>query len=156
MRHSIALIATSAFVLFSSLAQAGGLSDEVMEAPVVVVEEEPAPAGSSISPTFIIVGVLAALLIAAAVAANDDDDDDDEDDTVLTSDMRLKEDITQLGVTDNGLTLYSFRYIGDDQLYSGVMAQEVLLHTPKAVVMQPNGYLAVRYDMLGLQMEKLN
>ena len=60
----------------ATLANAGGLSPEIMETPVVVVDE-PAPAGSSISPTYIILGILAALLIAAAVNANDDDDEEE-------------------------------------------------------------------------------
>ena len=58
----------------ATLANAGGLSPEIMEAPVVVVDE-PAPAGSSISPTYIILGILAALLIAAAVNTNDDEEE---------------------------------------------------------------------------------
>ena len=49
------------------------MSDEVMEAPVVMVEPTPAEPASSISPTFIVIGVLAALLIAAAVAEDDED-----------------------------------------------------------------------------------
>lgn len=57
-------------------AYAGGLSPEVMEAPVVLDDVTAAPATSSINPTYVVLGVLAALLIAAAV--NDDDDDDDE------------------------------------------------------------------------------
>ncbi|WP_322891536.1 MULTISPECIES: hypothetical protein [unclassified Yoonia] len=66
------VLATAAAVAaLSTTAFAGGLSPEVMEAPVVAVE--PAPAGSSINPAFIVVGVLAALLIAASL-----DDDEDE------------------------------------------------------------------------------
>ncbi|MEL6838166.1 MAG: hypothetical protein AAFP85_02670 [Pseudomonadota bacterium] len=73
------LFATAALCAAPVLVTAGGLADEIMEAPVVAVEPEPAPAGTSISPTFVILGVLAALLIAAALS--DDDDDDDDDDT---------------------------------------------------------------------------
>ncbi|MBE0414330.1 hypothetical protein [Yoonia sp.] len=57
--------AAAAIAVSGVAAHAGGLSPEVMEAPVVVVEEA-APAGSSISSTYIVLGVLAALLIAAA------------------------------------------------------------------------------------------
>ncbi|PJI85062.1 hypothetical protein BC777_3058 [Yoonia maricola] len=68
---ALALCTTSAF--------AGGLADEIVEAPVM--EEAVAPvAGSSVDPTYIVVGILAALLIAAAVN-NDDDDDDEPDDS---------------------------------------------------------------------------
>jgi hypothetical protein len=131
--------------------QAGGLSDEIVE-PVVIMEEEPMAAGSSISPTVIVLGILGALLIAAAVG----DDDDDEEELALGSDMRLKQDITQIGTAANGLPLYSYRYIGHDQLFSGVMAQDVLHHTPDAVVTLPGGLMAVNYDMLGLKMERIN
>ncbi|MFQ1702025.1 hypothetical protein ACJ5NV_15655 [Loktanella agnita] len=63
-------LAAAALSVSGLAANAGGLSPQVMEAPVVVVEE-PAPAGSSVNSTYIILGVLAALLIAAAVNADD-------------------------------------------------------------------------------------
>ncbi len=66
MRLTTTLAASAALAVSGFAANAGGLSDEVMEAPVVAVEPAP-PAGTSISPTFVILGVLAALLIAAAV-----------------------------------------------------------------------------------------
>ncbi|MEL7180543.1 MAG: hypothetical protein AAFN63_11995 [Pseudomonadota bacterium] len=70
----------AAIALSTTAAFAGGLADEIVEAPVV--QEEVAPvAGSSVSPTYIVVGILAALLIAAAV--NNDDDDDEEEDGEL-------------------------------------------------------------------------
>lgn len=72
------------------------------------------------------------------------------------SDIRLKTDIEKVGVAANGLPLYNFRYVGDDTLYRGVMAQDVLAVRPDAVCVMPNGYLAVRYDMLGLEMKKLH
>ena len=78
MRIATTLAAAASIAALSTTAFAGGLVDEVMEAPVVVMEEPMAePAGSSISPTYLVLGVLAALLIAAAVAEDDDDDDDE-------------------------------------------------------------------------------
>lgn len=71
MRFTTTLAAAAALAVSGVAANAGGLSNEVMEAPVVVVEPEMAPKGSSISSTYIIIGVVAALLIAAAVNAND-------------------------------------------------------------------------------------
>ena len=53
-------------------------------------------------------------------------------------------------------TLYSFRYIGLPQVYSGVMAQDVLMHTPEAVISGPFGIMAVDYGMLGLEMQQIN
>jgi hypothetical protein len=70
-----------------------------------------------------------------------------------SSDIRLKFDIVQVGQLDNGIKLYKFRYIGSDQVYVGVMAQQVAAIVPEAVVMEPSGYLAVYYDRLGLKMQ---
>lgn len=153
MRVLTSSIAAGALLVSGTMAQAGGLSDEIMEAPVIVAEE-PAPAGSSINPTYVVLGLLAALLIAAAVA----EDDDDEGDDVLigASDARLKTDITQIGVAENGLPIYSYRYLGHDALFSGVMAQDVLAHTPEAVITMPGGFYAVNYEMLGMRMERLD
>lgn len=149
MRVLVNSVAAGALVMSGTMAQAGGLADEIMEAPVVT-ETEPAPAGSSINPTYVVLGVLAALLIAAAVA------DDDDDQQSMISDARLKTDITQVGFAKNGLPLYSYRYLGDDALFTGVMAQDVLAHTPEAVITMPGGFYAVNYDMLGLRRERLD
>ncbi len=73
MRFTTTLAAAAALAVTGAAATAGGLADEIMEAPVVVAEPV-APATSSISPTYVVLGVLAALLIAAAVAEDDDDD----------------------------------------------------------------------------------
>ena len=68
----------------------------------------------------------------------------------LLSDARLKRDITLVGQLDNGLGLYRYRYLWSDVEYVGVMAQEVALIQPKAVVHGFDGYLRVNYDMLGV------
>ena len=149
LTHSIA---AGALIASGSMVQAGGLSPEIMETPVVVAEPAP-PAGSSISPTYIVLGVLAALLIAATVNKSDDDD---EDDLIGASDARLKTDITQIGTAENGLPVYSYRYLGHDALFSGVMAQDVLSHTPEAVITMPGGFYVVNYDKLGMRMERLD
>jgi hypothetical protein len=69
------------------------------------------------------------------------------------SDMALKSDIVLLGHLDNGLGFYRFRYIGTEQPYVGVMAQEVAAVMPDAVVRGPDGYLRVFYDELGLRFQ---
>jgi opacity protein-like surface antigen len=71
------------------------------------------------------------------------------------SDIRLKRDITLLAHLDDGLGLYSFRYLWSDTVYVGVMAQEVAATMPSAVVMGQDGYLRVNYGKLGLQMRTL-
>lgn len=68
------------------------------------------------------------------------------------SDIRLKADVVPAGVHHNGLALYEFRYLDGTTRYRGVMAQDVLSHTPEAVVVMANGYLAVDYGLLGMEM----
>jgi outer membrane immunogenic protein len=68
------------------------------------------------------------------------------------SDMRLKRDIGLLARRDDGLGLYSFKYVWSDTVYVGVMAQEVALLYPDAVQRDDlTGYMAVNYTRLGLQ-----
>jgi hypothetical protein len=69
------------------------------------------------------------------------------------SDIRLKHDITLLGWLDNGLGLYRFSYNGSNEVYVGVMAQEVEAIMPEAVVRDKDGYLRVYYERLGLRLQ---
>jgi len=72
----------------------------------------------------------------------------------FASDRRLKDGIEYVGTDDvTGLNLYEFNYISDpDTRYIGVMADEVMEYNPDAVIEQDDGYFAVDYDMLGLEM----
>ena len=65
-----------------------------------------------------------------------------------SSDIRLKQDIVELSRLDNGLGLYRYRYNWSDQVYVGVMAQEVAEVFPDAVVRGPDGYLLVNYQFI--------
>lgn len=67
------------------------------------------------------------------------------------SDARLKTGIKPIGVK-NGHTIYEWRYIGSTMRYRGVMAQDVIDTNPSAVIVQ-NGFYAVNYGALGLEME---
>jgi len=69
------------------------------------------------------------------------------------SDIRLKRDVLLLAVLDNGLRLYRYRYLWSDQVYVGVMAQEVQEVTPEAVVRGADGFLRVDYRRLGLKLQ---
>jgi len=69
------------------------------------------------------------------------------------SDVTLKHNIALLGRLDNGLGFYRFSYNGSDQVYVGVMAQEVQTVVPEAVVRSRDGYLEVLYDKLGLKFQ---
>jgi hypothetical protein len=75
---------------------------------------------------------------------------------VAISDARLKRDIVLVGRLDDGLGLYSYRYLWSDTVYVGVMAQEVALIHPDAVVRGPlDDYLRVDYSRLGLKLMTL-
>lgn len=69
------------------------------------------------------------------------------------SDSRLKRDIILVGRRDDGLGLYQYRYLWSDTVYVGVMAQEVALLHPDAVVRSAmDDYLRVDYGRLGTKL----
>jgi hypothetical protein len=68
------------------------------------------------------------------------------------SDIRLKRDIVLVARLDDGLGLYRYRYLWSDTVYVGVMAQEVALIHPGAVIKGVDGYLRVDYSQLGLRL----
>lgn len=71
------------------------------------------------------------------------------------SDERLKENIERIG-KQNGHSIYEWNYKDKERFgagrYRGVMAHEVEVLKPEAVT-EIDGYKAVNYDMIGLQME---
>ncbi len=68
------------------------------------------------------------------------------------SDIRVKHDVFQLARTDTGLGVYRYRYNWSEQLYVGVMAQEVEKIVPAAVTHGADGYLRVNYELIGLKL----
>jgi hypothetical protein len=69
------------------------------------------------------------------------------------SDVRLKRDISLLGRVGDALGLYRYRYLWSDTVYVGVMAQEVALVHPEAIVRSAfDKYLRVDYSRLGLKL----
>jgi len=74
-----------------------------------------------------------------------------------SSDQRLKRDIHQLTTMPNSIKLYSFKYLWSDDVYVGVMAQD-LLSNPQwkdAVITSNTGYYSVDYSKLGTHMMTL-
>jgi len=74
----------------------------------------------------------------------------------VQSDIRVKENIVRIGDHPLGIGLYLFDYKpeyvdawGHGRQF-GVMAQEVEAVLPEAVLVHPNGYKMVDYDMLGI------
>ena len=70
------------------------------------------------------------------------------------SDYRLKENIKTVGRDKRTmLPLYEFEYIGGSgKRYLGVMADDVKVRYPEMVVTMPDGYDAVNYAGLGIEM----
>ena len=64
------------------------------------------------------------------------------------SDRRLKKDIKKLGELENGLNVYSFKYINDTGPFVGVMADEVEKIQPEALGPVVDGYQTVNYDLI--------
>jgi hypothetical protein len=76
----------------------------------------------------------------------------------VESDARLKRDITRVATRSDGLPIYSFRYLWDEEVYVGVMAQDLLRNElwRLAVSTDANGTFAVDYRTLGLRMTTLD
>lgn len=68
--------------------------------------------------------------------------------SIMASDRRLKRDIVRIGQTPGGIPTYRFKYIWSDEEVVGVMADEVEAVIPEAVVVLPNGYKMVNYDLV--------
>jgi hypothetical protein len=70
------------------------------------------------------------------------------------SDIRMKENIKQIHWLPNGLPVYEYEYkpefkdIAGHGVHIGVMAQEVEMVQPKAVITNANGYKMVNYGLL--------
>ena len=143
------LTATCAVALLTSPVHAGGMAEPIEMAPVEIVEDTAGSAGSS-------GGLIVPLIIIALIAAAASSSSSDSGDSLPLSDIRAKTNIVPVGETPSGLGLYEFSYVGQSDRYVGVMAQEVLHHSPEAVVVHPSGLLTVDYDRIDAEMIKLN
>lgn len=63
------------------------------------------------------------------------------------SDRRMKRDIVRIGTHENGLPIYSFRYLDSDGVNIGFMADEVEKVHPEAVFERADGYKMVNYAL---------
>ena len=73
------------------------------------------------------------------------------------SDRRLKRDITRVGVDEKtGLPIYQYRYKDNPAVaYEGVMSDDVRELYPNAVIVMPDGFDAVNYQELGIELKVL-
>ena len=68
------------------------------------------------------------------------------------SDIKLKENIEEVGVSPNGYKIYEFNYRGFKDRWRGAMAQDVVKKNPMAVGIR-DGYLTVDYSKIDVNME---
>jgi hypothetical protein len=73
------------------------------------------------------------------------------------SDIRLKMNIERVGTDERtGLAIYEFEYKANPgERFRGVMAHEAEVNFPEAVITGPDGYKAVFYERLGMQMVRV-
>jgi Chaperone of endosialidase len=139
-----ALLMTTALTL-------GALNPAFAGGPVIIEDEveivEAKPASSS--------GVLIPLLLLAVIVAVASGGSDNDGGGGQESDIRLKKDIHRVGTNHLGLGVYQYRYKGLDGVWEGVMAQEVEVMHPGAVVTRAHGYKAVNYAKLGLELKRV-
>ncbi len=76
----------------------------------------------------------------------------------VPSDARLKRDVRHVATLENGIRLYSFRYLWDETEFVGVMAQDLLSEPAyrHAVTTLRSGFYGVDYTALGLKMTTLS
>lgn len=67
------------------------------------------------------------------------------------SDKRLKHNYHIIGKSPSGINIYRFSYLGSNNVYEGVMAQEV----PQASFDIGNGILAVDYSKIDVQFKRV-
>jgi hypothetical protein len=138
-----ALLLTTALTLGTlNPAFAGG--PVIITDDVEVVEAKPASSAGALIPLLL----LAAIVIIATSGGDDEV-------TTPTSDIRLKEDIRRVGTNHLGLGVYQYRYKGIDGVWEGVMAQEVEVMHPGAVVTKVHGFKGVNYARLGLTLKRV-
>lgn len=132
--------------LTGGLAVAGGMEEPTM--PVaVVVQKTSSSAGGILIPLL--------LLILVAAAASSSSGGGGGTGVVNESDRRLKTDATWVGLTGDAIPVWRYRYKGTPQVFEGVMAQDVALRRPDALVTRSNGLLAVNYTRLGTDLRQV-
>ena len=70
----------------------------------------------------------------------------------IASDIKLKENVQEVGISPQGYKIYEFNYKGGDVRFRGAMAQDVLQKNPMAVGIDQN-YLTVDYRQIDVNME---
>lgn len=77
----------------------------------------------------------------------------------LFSDLRLKENIKEIGLSESGIPIYEFNYINKvfgEGRYEGVMAQDLQDLKPEAVIELDSGTLMVDYSKIDVNFRRVN
>jgi hypothetical protein len=77
---------------------------------------------------------------------------------IKASDITLKENIRQTGVSPSGIVIYEFDYKDKSHgegRYSGVMAQDLLESHPSAVIKNNDGTLKVDYSQIDVEFRRI-
>lgn len=73
------------------------------------------------------------------------------------SDINYKENLTLLGVSENGLNIYQFNYKNEEGLYQGVIAQELIgTNYEDSLFLNEDGFYVVDYNKIDVEFKKLN
>ena len=70
----------------------------------------------------------------------------------IPSDVRLKDNVKEVGMSPQGYKIYEFSYKGNSTRYRGAMAQDVVKKNPMAVGIRDK-YLTVDYSQIDVNME---
>lgn len=73
------------------------------------------------------------------------------------SDIRLKQNIMRVGSSLSGIPIYNFNYTGDNTIYQGAMAQDLISmgYNNAVTIDNKSGYYMVDYDQIDVDMIKI-
>jgi uncharacterized delta-60 repeat protein len=74
----------------------------------------------------------------------------------IRSDFRLKENLVKIGISNNGINIYRFNYIGENKIYQGVIAQELLNTQYENSLKLVDGYYHVNYSIIDVEFKEIN
>jgi hypothetical protein len=72
------------------------------------------------------------------------------------SDIRFKENIELIGQSPSGINIYKFNYIGEDGLYEGIIAQELIGTEYESALKLEDGKYLVDYNQIGVEFKKID
>ncbi len=73
------------------------------------------------------------------------------------SDINYKENLNLVGKSPSGINIYHFNYVGEEGLYEGVVAQELIgTEYESAVMLNDENMYLVDYSKLDVKLKKLN